>query len=284
MTDFFVLRSPQPGSLAEQSFGTVATRALGYNVGDAPRCALCHRPVGAREWLPPFQIDLQFFGQRVADLIIDATGDAILASASFKKMLEESQLNGAYDFQTVEICQLHGARKLKYPIPAFFRASVRRNDAVVDATSSRMEFEFPERRCGECLLGDASLVRLQRVVLSSSKDIREDLFIPRGLNVFMASADLRRAFIAHGLVGVEFVPAANFALDFWPTQTTLLCTNLAILDDTTMSRSRRQDAYRTIAAIMGQTPNDNQLFVKSFDPDQDIDAALLAAARLRAIH
>jgi hypothetical protein len=210
---FYVLEEPRPGSREDDIGGTRASRAKGFQVGDAPKCPRCGRFIGMLTWLPPFRVEIETWGRQFGD-VIKVGGCDLLVSSCFRQQYEMHRLKGLLNFYPVEIVKVKRHQRLDAEPPEYFKTSVIRSRTAVDQEESGFEWEDDEPVCPECLWKEASgtLRAFKSVVLRTSTWTGDDICYPRGSPVnVVVSSRFRDVCVESELTNVVFLPTETYS-------------------------------------------------------------------------
>jgi hypothetical protein len=208
---FFILNQSPTGR--DEAARMDVLKAPGSQRGDAPRCEACGKYVGMRQWLPPYRIELDAWGQNFGDVAF--VGNDLLVSLRFKQLWERGTLVGLSGFESVEVVNVRRHRNFRGDPPPYFRAIVSRSRTVIDLPAS--EFEWGEApTCPACHLGDI-IKRWKRVIIDRTTWTGEDVFIARGLPGSTVVSERFKEWCEANAVGnAVFIPAEEYAHDSYP--------------------------------------------------------------------
>ena len=201
---FFLLIQPKSDSIEDRAGGMDVMSEENCNLGPAPRCPRCNRPLGMKTWQPPYRLEIETWGKHYGD--IARTGDDLIVSERFKDYFERAGLKGIETFEPVEVIKVvHRRGKPQEPIPLYFKASVVRNSAIIDQKASEYEWEDESKVCPECLFD--TLKRNRRLVIKQETWNGDDSFFPRGGDGPIVSERFRSICEEHQLLGAIFIPS-----------------------------------------------------------------------------
>lgn len=172
---FFVLEQDLFG-LHDTKFDTVGT----VTFGDAPRCPRCGDPLGMRTWQPPYRVNLELYGQALADFVDGPGGNSFLVSERMADAFRAEGLTGLLGFHPAEVVRVQRKRKGPKPkaVPAYFVVTPCRSLSAVDVAHSRIRYDRPVT-CPECR--SSGLDSIHGFVLEPGSWQGEDVFFARGL-------------------------------------------------------------------------------------------------------
>ncbi len=122
--------------------------------GDAPKCELCGRHIGALTWLPPYRVELELWDSVFGDIAF-GPGDNLLVSERFKTLWDERGLTGLQGFDPVEVVKAKRHKGNQPDLseqPNYYCVSVARSQAAIDVAESGLEREDSEL-CPACRSG-----------------------------------------------------------------------------------------------------------------------------------
>jgi hypothetical protein len=214
--EFFVFERPRPGTPDDMFAGATAMQEKGFKVGKAPCCPECGRFIGSLEWLPPYRVELESWGEQFGDIVI-ATGMHVLVSNRFRDIYEQTGLTGLSGFEPVTIVKITRHRELYGSPPAYLKVNVTRSQAIRDQAASGCEWSENREVCPVCLFPPGGLIkRWKRVAIIAATWQGEDIFIPRGGGGIITSRRFKGICEAHRIANASFVPAEEHAHDFNP--------------------------------------------------------------------
>lgn len=186
--------------------------------GEAKRCTECGKYLTMLQWLPPYQVELETWGQEYGDVVNCIGADDFLVSERFRTLYEESGLVGLSGFQPVEVVsERRRGPIVKASRPAYFRAVVCRSVTTIDQAASGIEWaEAPT--CQTCLIGEV-MKRWKRVVVDQTTWSEEDIFFPRGKpGEIVASSRFAKWCSHHQFRNVVLIPSKHASHDFYPAE------------------------------------------------------------------
>jgi hypothetical protein len=211
---FFVLIKPEVGSSEDRHGGTDIIQADGTQTGDFPKCPTCGAPLGMREWLPPYRVDLETWGDEFGD--VSAVSDVLVISERFLRIFREHGFHGLSDFKAVEVIHVrHHRRKPKAQPPRYFRASIHRSATTVDQVSSGYVWDDQSKVCPVCLRG-GTLKRFVKVVIDGRTWDGDDIFWPRSGGQLLVTERLKAVCEEHEIRGAVFCQAETYGYDYYP--------------------------------------------------------------------
>jgi hypothetical protein len=172
--------------------------------GEAPRCPACGVYVGGREWLPPYEVELQLHGDDWGDVAY--FGSDLLVSRRFADAWDRVQLTGLEILEPVHIVQ---PRRVE--VPQYLRTAVSLSDTAVDEAQSTIVRDRPPT-CVVCRSGGMDAIGA--LVLEQRTGSGEDVFEARGLQGLVLATDRFRAFVQdEGLTNLGLVPLNDYVWD-----------------------------------------------------------------------
>lgn len=194
----YLLSNPKTPGRATTDFLSVEPE----NVGDAPRCPACKRPVGMLRWMPPYRVELAAWGPTFGDIAFGTGGD-LLVSDRFVSLWRKEALVGLEGFEPVEVVRVRRRGKTRASPPRYLHVSVLRSHAAVDQEKSGFEWGVPPS-CKVCRMGD-ELKGWDRIVLEAPA--AENVFVARGLPGEILADDRFRSFCENNdIENAYFVP------------------------------------------------------------------------------
>lgn len=182
------------------------------NLGAAPRCSRCGDPIGMKEWLPPYRIDLELYGQGLGDFV-EGTGYDVLISERFAESFRAQGLTGLLGFHPVEVVRVRRKRKGPKPgaVPRYFAVTACFGRGAVDEARSRIRRSEPVT-CPECR--SAGVDSVHGFALEPGTWQGEDVFRPRGKQGSILVSERFAEFVKqHGLTNMKLIPTEEFIWD-----------------------------------------------------------------------
>lgn len=211
---FFVLAKPEVGSPEDRHGGIDFIQAGGTQTGDFPKCPSCTAPLGMREWLPPFRVELETWGTEFGD--VGLVSDVLVVSERFLQIFQEYSFDGLSDFRPVEVVKVtHRRRQVKTQPPPYFMALVHRTATTVDQTSSGYVWEDDSQVCPVCLQG-GTLKSFAKIVVNETTWDGDDIFWPRGGTRLIVSERFKTICEQQNIRGVVFYQAESYGYDYYP--------------------------------------------------------------------
>jgi hypothetical protein len=174
--------------------------------GEAPICSQCGRFLGGRDWLPPYEVDIECFGKRVGDLAFGS--DLFLVSPRFKDVYVDAKLKGLSGFHPVQILSFKNGEKMVGEKPDYLKVDVFRGDIAIDPIASGDEWEGKDT-CPCCLLGNR-LKRRRRIVIDERTWSGEDVFFARGApGQLIVSNRFKKVCEANGVTNAVMIPSVH---------------------------------------------------------------------------
>lgn len=181
--------------------------------GDAPECPWCGLCVGSLAWLPPYEVELECWGHRFGDIAKGVGGDW-LVSERFKALYEEHGLTGFQGFEPVTVARVIRRNRIRGEPPRYYHVTIVQGRAAIDQEASGFVWKEPPT-CPECREGK-NLQRYEGIVIEPGTWEGEDLFIPRGLSVDVASSRFKHFCETHDIANAHFIPAEELWDDTYP--------------------------------------------------------------------
>jgi hypothetical protein len=203
----------------QTTYRTDFAKPDGTRRGDGLRCVVCGGYIGMKEWLPPYRVELEAWGEGFGDLAMGNAGDDILVSQRVKTLWQEYGLRGLSGFHPVEVVAVK-RRKAKGDVPRYYRAKVSFSQTVVDHDASGTvwdhEAEDPLAFCMECRTNPTAsgIEAIKRVIIDPKTWSGEDLFIPRGLPDFITSDRFKNFRDEHRITNAVLTRAEDYWFDF----------------------------------------------------------------------
>lgn len=270
---FFVLEPFPKGR--QETARTDFQIAEGFKVGNGTRCSKCRAPTGILPWLPPFKVEIEAWGKEFGDF---AFSPDILTSKRFLDLFERNRLRGLENRGPVEVLRVTSHKRITGERPEYLKVDVAQSQTAVDQDASG--FVWDEKPvCPVCRLGGI-LKRFSRIVIEPCSWSGEDIFIARGLpGTYITSARFKTVCEVNGVKNSIFIPVEEYEHDSHPSESKILLRNLRIYEDRAEDRESRKDAYRTLA--FGLYKDRNRVPLNDFDPDSEIDPAVVEGIRRR---
>jgi len=211
---FLVLKRPTSDSPEDQLAGIYVTDTEDTRNGDFPKCPHCGYPSGMREWLPPYQVEVETWGRRFGD--IAQNGDVLVVSDRFVNAFQNAGLRGLSGFKPVEVVKvIHRGRKPAESIPSYFKATIHRSATTVDQDASGYVWGDRSQVCPVCLRG-GNLKRYLRVVIDETTWDGDDIFWPRGGPCIIVTEQFKNMCEQNEILGVIFTDPQNESYDLRP--------------------------------------------------------------------
>jgi hypothetical protein len=287
---FYVLNPTPTG--AHEGARTDAMREECGKLGPARTCPACGGIVGMRSWLPPYRAEIDTWGSEYGDLAFGGA-DWFLVSGRFADMYHQNSLRGLGGFDPIEITRVKCHSPVRGRLPNYFKVDVCQSSVIVDPVASGSEWApttkdaidhkdrhwgIGEVECSICMRRKGTFVRQKTLVIQHETWTGEDVFSPLGSGPnFVTSSRFKSMCQAHDIKNAVFVPAEYFELDFFPSVSKQLLKHLRVFEDRNYDRESRQDAYRTMAFVVGRPMG----FENDFDPNTEIDPTIVDEVRKR---
>lgn len=195
-----------------------ASGASGSRYGDYPKCDLCGKAIGMREWLPPHRAELHLHGSVFPDLV-ELTSEGLLVSERFCDLWHGSGLVGLGGFKPVRIIYSVRGQHSRELAPRYMKADIARSEATIDSELSGFEYSPASPAfCRICRsrLGGEVLKRWARLILEPNTWSGEDVFIPKGVNQVMVTPRFKKMCETNAVKNAFFTRADQYAYDFYP--------------------------------------------------------------------
>lgn len=207
---FFVLELAPEHVAGETGFLTSASARL----GKAPTCETCGGAIGPKEWLPPYEVELQCWNTIFGDIAF-GDGDELLVSSRFKTCWEEAGLRGLQGFEPVNVVSVVRHKHFDADPPEYFRVTIARDNATIDQKRSDFEWKVSPV-CPTCRLGRV-LKRWKRVVIDLDTWSGNNIFLARGLPGVRFADEAYELFRdTYGITNSYLVPIEQYSCDFYP--------------------------------------------------------------------
>jgi len=208
---FYVLEKIQPGEVrGDTEFG----EELPWNQREPAVCSACGRHDRKMIWLPPFHVELECWDSEFGDLAL-AAGEDMLVSERFKRLYEHWGLTGLGGFEPVKVVRIKRHKRFKADPPPYFHVRVGRTRAAIDQKRSCFVWAEPDKVCPVCRAG-GGIRRWKRIVIEEDTWAGEDIFIPRGLSVFVTSGRFKALCEHENVSNAVLVPAEEYWDDLEP--------------------------------------------------------------------
>lgn len=209
---FYILESPK-ATMHQHLAITDYSNSDNARLAEPPKCGRCGRFIGMMVWCPPFQVEIETWGNEYGDIAF-GPGYDLLVSERFMTMFKRAGLTGLQGFEKVDVIRTvrHGTLK-KAGNPDYYRVEVVYSRATVDLALSGIEYGSADI-CEECRRG-GNLRRVRRLVLEKGSWTGEDVFRPRGMRgIIMTSDRFNTWFNASRINNGILVPALEFSVDY----------------------------------------------------------------------
>ena len=215
---FYVLDSPELEEGQEPHLAvTDFLKSDPVNRGKGFDCPLCGKQMGMLPWLPPYRVELEFWGKEAGDIAF--FGASLLVSDRFKGRWEQAGLIGLSGFHPVEIVRTKscGKRKDIKPPGNYYYVEIARSKAAIDEVASGLVREGKEQPCEECRAARGVIKRTRRIVIEEGTWSGEDIFYLRGLSGTIITSERYREFhISNKINNGLLIPAEEYNFDFYP--------------------------------------------------------------------
>ena len=206
---FFVLQEGASGSRYEVDI----EKAEPVNRAEAPRCSRCGDIIGLLQWLPPYRVELELYGEELGDYM-RCPGYERLISERFAESFRAEGLTGLEGFHPVEVVRVRrrGKRALKpLTVPRYFVVWPCFGRGAVDVVLNRVRVSMPPT-CAECRA--TGINAINGFVLEPGTWGGEDIFRPRGMQGKVVVSGRFKDFVErHGLTNMVLTPTEQFVRD-----------------------------------------------------------------------
>lgn len=208
-TRFFALEKSASFSRYDTDVDTVEPE----NLADAPRCPRCGDFIGMLVWLPPYQAELELYGEELGDYI-QGPGYAWLISERFADAFRAEGLTGLEGFHPVDVQRVKCMRKRPrkpLTVPRYFVVWPCYSRAAVDLVLNRVRFSKPPT-CPECR--STGIDAVNGFVIEPNTWSGEDVFRPRGMQGDVVFSERFKEFVErHRLTNMLLTPTEQFVWD-----------------------------------------------------------------------
>jgi hypothetical protein len=214
---FFVLKRPKSDSEEDRLGGIDVSGAEGTETGEFPKCPHCNCPLGMREWLPPYRVELETWGQQFGD--VGQISDGLVVSERFIGIFQEAGLKGLSEFKPVDVVKIiHCKGKPTDPMPRYFKAKIARSSTAVDQVASGYVWIEKSAVCPVCLFG-GRVKRYTKIVLDEKSWNGDDIFWPKGGPCIIVSERFKIACEKNEIRNVAFGVPDHESYDYFPWET-----------------------------------------------------------------
>lgn len=205
-TRFFVLEKLR-GAPNDTQFSRISS-----NLGPALRCPQCGETIGSLSWQPPYQGELELYGQDFGDLLKGPCG-GLLATERFAEAFSTAGLTGLIGFHPVEVMRTlrKGRAPKSGPPPRYLFVTPSYGTPALDIERSHFQSKKPIT-CTGCryISPDA----IDGLAMETGTWNGEDVFRPRGLwGVIIVSERFTRFAESHALSSMTLVPIEKYVWD-----------------------------------------------------------------------
>ncbi|MDR2171939.1 MAG: hypothetical protein LBP59_17480 [Planctomycetaceae bacterium] len=153
------------------------------NYGHAPQCPQCGKYYAGKEWLPPYNIELEMFTKQYGNVVMGA-GGIIIVDNYFKDCFEKTNFTGLEFIGNVNIvkflCRPCVQKKSLGDPPQYYLTKIKYGCAAMDHKESKSVFEIGKQpTCNYCRLG--GIIRYSRIVIDENTWDGTDVFFIRGI-------------------------------------------------------------------------------------------------------
>ena len=201
--------------LKDDMFGRWDTQFLkadSANIGEAPRCQACGETLGMREWLPPYQVELELHGEQWGDFAKGGS-NGFLISERMARSFRAEGLSGLLGFHPVEVVRLRKKRKrlVSAVVPSYCMVTACLGPGAVDEARSQLRRTEPVK-CSECR--STGLDSIHGYTLEPGTWKGEDVFQPRGVpGSLVVSERFAELVQRHGLTNMKLIPTEEYTWD-----------------------------------------------------------------------
>lgn len=182
--------------------------------GDACRCKACGEIIGPRIWLPPYNVELELWGEGFGDLAFSFAPD-FLVSEYFKKEYEGYGLKGLHGFEPVEVVRVKKHKPVKDKKPDYFHVTVAYSRTAIDDKRSGIEREEGPI-CNECGIGGI-IKRAKGILVKPTTWTGEDIFVAKGLpGIFLTTEKFKTFCEGYKIRNAVLIRAEEYSYDFYP--------------------------------------------------------------------
>ncbi len=201
----YTLKMPDPGETETETQFTPSEHAL---YGRADHCPVCGGPTNLKAWLPPFQVEMEFWASKHGDIAYFS--EELLVSERFKMLFVDQDLTGLSFLGRAEIL-LVSPPDMSSGMPNYYVAKVARGGALFDYIAS--EAENDGEVCPACRLS-VDLLRYRRICLEPGSWSGSDVFYAVGLPGQIIVSQRFKAFCEHHRISnTLFVPISESSYD-----------------------------------------------------------------------
>ncbi|HYO67494.1 MAG TPA: hypothetical protein VEU33_15570 [Archangium sp.] len=216
----FPMATEQPSAprffvLEHEAWGThdmIFTKASPANSAAAPRCPVCGTILGMRLWLPPYQGEVELYGEAFGDFM-DGPAYDVLISERMAEAFQADGLTGLQGFHPVDVVRVRRRRKKSQPleVPRYFAVTPCFGRAAVDEVRSRLRIREP-MTCAECRSIEVNSIHGLSLIPGTWAG--EDVFRPRGIQGFILVSERFADFVQrHALTNMKLIPTEEFVWD-----------------------------------------------------------------------
>jgi len=94
--EFYVLARKESSEYGSE-YDTEFLAAEDANYGEAPRCPVCGRFTGGRQWLPPLRVELELHGRQFGDVLTGSGGSTCLCRRGSRRSIDRTGWSGSKD-------------------------------------------------------------------------------------------------------------------------------------------------------------------------------------------
>jgi len=170
------------------------------------------------QWLPPYRVELDIWGEQFGDFAFAGGCEWFLVTERFRRIYEQYGLKGLSGFDPVQVTKITRHNKtLRGGPPEYFKVDVVRSETPVDQSASGFEWSEGASICPVCLLPKEGVIkRWKGIVIPSASWQGEDIFVPRGGGEIVVTSPFKELCEANGVQNAVFVAADSYGHDYYP--------------------------------------------------------------------
>lgn len=180
------------------------------NMGDALKCKFCKRYTSMLEWLPPFNVEMEFLGRELGDIAFGVVD--LLVSEKFVDLFKQDGLTGLTIRGQANVVKVKPKRVDEH-LPRYYVAAINYSKTELDLKKSQVVYET-EKHCSICLMG-GDLLKLKGIYIKESTWSGEDLLVPRGFyHLKIASQRFKEWCEQRDIKNANLIKGEDFLQDF----------------------------------------------------------------------